>query len=334
MEYFPKIPVPIQLAHPHDLLTRFFLFDAELFAGLLENYGNTGVIRQIDRDSLRNETPTTVNYHLQEVIGDLRYSAKFNTGGLSKVFLFFEHQSTKVKRFCLRCLRKLLEFYESCEGSSELLCDDGKFPYAVVVLLYHGETLWDVLQQMSDLVLLPAGAERQFLSFPVVVIDLSKIPKEELKGHPALMALLDALQSASEGKLAENFSRIVGYFETINDDPRTYGWLNAITHYFFAVTKADEEIVTATVSKILDKQETEKMVMSTMEELFTKGKLEGKLESEIKSVLTTLKKRFKIVPKSISQSVNSYKDPMALESLFELAMDCETLEEFEQGLAH
>ncbi|MDR1271248.1 MAG: hypothetical protein LBK82_17190, partial [Planctomycetaceae bacterium] len=39
MEFFPQIPVPIQLAHPHDLLTRYFLIDVELFAGLLENYG-------------------------------------------------------------------------------------------------------------------------------------------------------------------------------------------------------------------------------------------------------------------------------------------------------
>ncbi|MDR2704432.1 MAG: hypothetical protein LBC02_01510 [Planctomycetaceae bacterium] len=72
------------------------------------------------------------------------------------------------------------------------------------------------------------------------------------------------------------------------------------------------------------------MVVSTMEELFTQGEKKGKTQD----VLKILTKRFKYVPESISQSVNSYTDLIALDSLFELAMDCETLAEFERELVH
>jgi hypothetical protein len=72
------------------------------------------------------------------------------------------------------------------------------------------------------------------------------------------------------------------------------------------------------------------MVTSTLEELF----LKGKTESKIQAVLKVLNKRFKKVPRSVSQSVNSYTDLIALDSLFELALDCETLAEFERELAH
>jgi hypothetical protein len=93
----------ITLAHPHDLLTRYFLIDVELFTCLLEHYDGTGVIRLIDLRSLQCESPTTIDENLQEVIGDLRFSANFNVGGFSKVFFFFEHQSKKINRFCIRC---------------------------------------------------------------------------------------------------------------------------------------------------------------------------------------------------------------------------------------
>jgi hypothetical protein len=217
-------------------------------------------------------------------------------------------------------------------------------------VLYHGKASWKKLLQMGDLVTLPPGADRHFLSVPVIVIDLSQIQPKDLNGPPALVALLDTLQSASQGKLPENFDRIVGYFEQIKEDPRTSGWLNSLTRYFLAVTKTNTEVVAGTLSKVLDKKEAEKMITSTLGEQFlqgkkegikegikegkTKGKKEGEIRGKAQSILKILDKRFKKIPRSISQSVNSYTDSIALDSLVELALDCKTLTEFKQALAH
>jgi flagellar biosynthesis/type III secretory pathway protein FliH len=65
-----------------------------------------------------------------------------------------------------------------------------------------------------------------------------------------------------------------------------------------------------------------------------KGKIEGEIKGRVLAILTILSKRFKNVPHSISRSLNLYSDPIALESLTISALDCETLEEFEQELAH
>ncbi|MDR0337915.1 MAG: Rpn family recombination-promoting nuclease/putative transposase [Planctomycetaceae bacterium] len=344
MEIFPEVSAKVELAHPHDLVVRYFLVDTELFANLMNHYGDSEIIRLIDLNSLRCESPITVDDHLQEVIGDLRFSANFKNGGYSKVLLFFEHQSKKEKRQqWLRGLRKLLEFYESCESDQEnMMTNDGKYPYVVMVILYHGKTPWEELLQIEDMVSLPVGVDRHFLSVPTILIDVSRIPHEKLKGPPALVALLDTLQSASSGKLPENFERIIEYFKEIETDQRTYGWLNALTRYFLSITKSDKETVTKTISKVLNEQEAEKMVLSTLEEIFLEGKIEGKIEgkdegkieSKIQDVLKILNKRFRKVPNSILQSVNSYTDLVALDSLFELALDCETLAEFELALAH
>ncbi|MDR1141810.1 MAG: Rpn family recombination-promoting nuclease/putative transposase [Planctomycetaceae bacterium] len=336
MEVFPEISVGVELAHPHDLVVRYFLVDTELFANLMNLYGNSGIIHLIDWNSLRCESPITVDDHLQEVIGDLRFSVNFKDGGYSKVLLFFEHQSKKEKRHqWLRGLRKLLEFYESCESDPEnMMTSDGKYPYVVMVILYHGEIPWEELLQIKDMVSLPIGIDSHFLSVPTILIDVSRIPQEELKGPPALVALLDALQSASSGKLPENFDRIIEYFKEAKTDQRTYGWLNALTRYFLSVTKASKKTAARTLSKILNKQEAEKMVVSTLEKHFVKGEKKGRIEGKIQDILKILDKRFGKVPESISQSINSYTDSIALDSLFELALDCETLAEFERELVH
>jgi hypothetical protein len=338
MEVFPEVSQWIDLAHPHDLVVRYFLVDTELFASLMSLYGSSGIVRLIDLNSLRCESPITVDDHLQEVIGDLRFSVNFKDSGYSKVFFFFEHQSKKEKRHqWLRGLRKVVEFYEGCESDTEnMITGDGKYPYVVMVILYHGVTPWEELLQIEDMVSLPNGIDidHHFLSIPTILIDVSRIPHEELKGPPALVALLDTLQSASSGKLPENFERIIEYFKEVKTDPRAYGWLNALTRYFLAITKTSKETVVRTISKVLNKQEAEPMVMSTLEEYFVNGAKKGAIESKIQDILKILTKRFEKIPKSISQPLSSYTDLIALESLFELALDCKTLAEFERELVH
>ncbi|MDR2345852.1 MAG: DUF4351 domain-containing protein [Planctomycetaceae bacterium] len=80
------------------------------------------------------------------------------------------------------------------------------------------------------------------------------------------------------------------------------------------------------------------MFISTLEKKFIQGIQEGIQEGiqkgKTQDILKILNKRFKSVPDSVVQSLNSYTDIIALDSLFELALDCENLTEFEQALAH
>jgi hypothetical protein len=348
---FPNISIGFELAHPHDLLARYFLIDKELMASMLEHYDGTGIVRALDLRALRCESPITIDCNLQEVISDLRFSTKFKNGDYSKVFLFFEHQSKKIRLYSLHCLRKILEFYEEWAADPKnAIAEGGKFPYPLVVILYHGNISWRELLQIANLIAVPQGVDDKVLWFQSILIDLSKIRCEELQGHPALIALFDTLQSYSEGKLPESLERIVGHFEEIKTDPRTTGWRNSIIRYAMATAKINAKIIVREFSKIFNKKEIENMVMSTMEELYTNGKLEGRLEGKlegklegelkgetkkaIQSVLRLLNKRFHKVPESISHTVNSYTDLIVLDSLFDRAWECKTLAEFEQDLVH
>ncbi|MDR2761596.1 MAG: hypothetical protein LBB88_03235, partial [Planctomycetaceae bacterium] len=67
------------------------------------------------------------------------------------------------------------------------------------------------------------------------------------------------------------------------------------------------------------------------------GREEGREEGEIirskKNILSCLSKRFKHpVPRDIQDSVNSYSDLIALESLFQRSLDSDSLDEFREYL--
>jgi len=58
------------------------------------------------------------------------------------------------------------------------------------------------------------------------------------------------------------------------------------------------------------------------------AKREGLAEGKAESILLTLTKRFKTVPKPLEEQVLAITDLARLEKLADFAFDCETLEEF------
>ena len=62
------------------------------------------------------------------------------------------------------------------------------------------------------------------------------------------------------------------------------------------------------------------------------GKIEGKVEEKIKDILKLLHFRFDQVPGEITVELNGRTDLVALDSLFALAYQCETLDEFAKAL--
>ncbi|MDR1744288.1 MAG: Rpn family recombination-promoting nuclease/putative transposase, partial [Planctomycetota bacterium] len=63
--------------HPHDLLVRNVLADADIAADLLRNYLAAEWASALEWDSLKREPGETVAPNLSKLVGDLRYSARF-----------------------------------------------------------------------------------------------------------------------------------------------------------------------------------------------------------------------------------------------------------------
>jgi hypothetical protein len=324
----------IDLAHPHDHLARRFLIGPELMADLLRYYPQKATdqktIGLLDLKHLECKSPISIDENLVQGIGDLRFLASFKgSNRQSNVFLLFEHQSEIDRRIRLRGLDYIIQSYNQFEETNK---GKKKLPYPIVVILYHGKTSWKHLPEMDDMIDIVPGAESGLLKYTLILIDISVIPKEKFKGHPALMALLETLQLASEGKLVANFDRIADYFTPIKTDPRIKGWLRSLARYAMSVGKIGTELIVKAYSKVFNEREAQKMAMTTAQELLLEGRAEGEAIGKKQTILTVLDTRFGKVPQGIIKSVNSYTDSIALKSLTVLATKCKSLDDFKEGV--
>ncbi|MDR0609341.1 MAG: Rpn family recombination-promoting nuclease/putative transposase, partial [Planctomycetaceae bacterium] len=228
-----------ELAHPHDLLVRRFLAEPELMSDLMTFYvrqtNDQKIIQLIDLAHLRCESPININADLVETIGDLRFSTRFKANRQpSTVFLLFEHQSTIDQHFRVRGLDYIVQSYKNFKKKTK---GKLKYPYPIVVVLYHGAIPWKELQEMDDMIEMVPGVEKNLLRYILILIDLSLIPTDELQGHPALQALIETLQLSSKGELAIQFEHVAEHFTAIKDDPRAESWLHSLVRYGLAVSK-------------------------------------------------------------------------------------------------
>ena len=324
-----------ELAHPHDLLARYFLVDPELTADLLTYYIDSEVVSLLDLEQLRCESPVNVDKNLIEVIGDLRFSTVFKrTERQSNVFVFLEHQSTVDDLICLRVLDYIIKSYWEYIDTlkqAEKGCPKS-LPCPIAVILYHGKKPWKMLKRMRDLIDSVPGFPKDLLDFPIFLIDLPRIPPEQLKGHPALVALLETLQLGSVGKLEAGFDRVAGRLTAVRNDPRAPGWMKALVKYTISLCRIGQEAIYNAYHKILNEREARKMAMSTAQELRLEGEAKGKAEGKKEAILDCLSARFGKVPKTIRDTVNSYSDLIALKSLVGFAGTCESLDDFADGL--
>jgi predicted transposase YdaD len=320
-----------EIAHPHDRLARYYLVDSELVADLLTYYVDPDVVSLLDLKRLRCESPINVDNNLTQVIGDIRHSTVFKrTSRESKVFVFLEHQSTTDELMSFRALEQVVKAFRDYIDNAKQ--KPKSFPCPIVVILYHGKRPWGMLKRMRDLIDSVPGFPKNLLDFPIFLIDLSRIPKEQLQGHPALIVLLEALQLGAEGKLESGFDQVTARLSAVRNDPRAAGWMKALVRYTLSTCRIGQDAIIQAFTKILDKKEAEKMAMSTAQELILEGKAEGKAEAGRNMVLRLLRKKFREVPKEIEKAVLAMSDPIALESLLDHADDSKTLGDFATAL--
>ena len=319
----------LELAHPHDLLVRRFLTDPELMADLLRHYpqnpAEQRMVALLDLERLVCKDPVTVNERLAEIRGDLRFSTSFKEiDREANVYLLFEHQSTKDPKFRLRGLDSIIQeykkFWESTKGQA-------KFPYPIVLVLYHGTAPWEQVPVMDDLIEIAPGMMTGLLNYLLIFVDISPLLRGEFKGHPVLQTVLESLQLGSKGELADNFEQVIERLLVVKNDPRMGDWLPSLGFYAMSVDDIDMEQVAKAFSKIVNKEEANRMTTTTAEKLLIQGETKGKAEM----VLKALRKKFEQVPQEIEKSVLGMSDPIALESLLEHVFDSNTLEEFVAG---
>lgn len=328
-----------EISHPHDLLVRLFLNEPDLASDLFKNYLTEEWVELVDFDSLRRESTESVDRNLSERLADLRYSTKIKGSNEElNVFVFLEHQSRPDRFMAFRLLEYICAAYRqhlSAAGERK----DTTFPLPLAVVLHHGKTPWKKVLAMRELFDTQHDMWANTLKFPICLIDLAKIPGEQLRGHPAVCALLDSLQSASEGRLPERVTNIFRRLQNVREESRLKTWSTALATYYLAVQgKGQENLDTLlhALETLYSVREAEKMTttfaQSWKEEGFAIGEAVGEVKGQAKSVIKFLELRFGEVPAGVQKKLMDLRDGSRVERLLELAATCQSLREFQKAL--
>jgi hypothetical protein len=290
IETFPS------LAHPHDLLVRHVLSDPELAADFLRHYVDPGIIGQLELSRLRCEAPESIDSGLAEFQGDLPFSTCFRQGGRrAEVLVFLEHQSRADRLISFRILEYIVKSYRvhltAGKGKGG---EAGTFPYALAVVLYHGKKPWRELPRMRDLLIgVPAGVDVSgYLDYPLHLVDLAALPEGEIRGEPAVRALLSALRAHSSGGLAKRLPAIVDMLAESAGDARFPGWLQAFIHYIMSRCRPEGGLkaIRDIWRRFVNEREAEKMTATLAEELILEGLEKGRAEGRAEALRVALRK--------------------------------------------
>ena len=335
------------VSQPHDLLVKHFLSELYLASDLFKNYLAEEWVELVDFDSLKQESTETVDRSLAELRSDLRYSTKLKGANEELgVFVVLEHQSRPDRFMAFRLLGYIYAAYQqhlSATGKRK----DTAFPPPLTVVLHHGKAPWKKVLTMRELLSSQHDMWMDTLKFPICLIDLARIPPEQLRGHPALCVLLDSLQSASAGRFPERLPEILGRLKNVREEGKLKSWSMAVSTYFTAVqgkAKENTDILFHALKALLGAREAEKMTATIADGWKAEGRAEGKAEGKaegmaegavrgkIESLTLFLESRFDEVPASIQKKLASLHDAGHIERLTRLAATCQSLKEFQKAL--
>jgi predicted transposase YdaD len=331
------------ISRPHDLLVKSFLSEPDLASDLFKNYFASEWVELVDFDNLKGESTETVDRDLSELRADFRYSAKFkDTDEDLEVSVFLEYQSRPDRFMSFRLLRYVCAAYQQhLEAVGEK--KNTTFPFPLAVVLHHGKSPWKKVLPMRELIDRKPGMAMDILQLPICLIDLARIPGDQLRGHPAVCALLDSLQSASVGRLQDRATGIFSRLRNVREEGRLKSWSTVLATYYLAVQgKVQENFDTLlqALKTLYSIREAEKLTVtfaqSWIEEGIAigeaKGKEAGKAEGKIEAALTVLESRFGAVPVATQKKLMKLQDTSRVEKMVKLAATCQSLKEFQKAL--
>ena len=326
---------PTDISHPHDRVVKTFLSELDLASSLFKNYLADEWVDLVDFDSLKGESTETVDRDLSELRADLRYSARFKgTDEELKVFVFLEHQSRPDRFMSFRLLRYVCAAYQQhLEAVGEK--KDTTFPFPLAVVLHHGKSPWKKVLPMRELIDVKPGMAMDILQLPICLIDLARIPGDQLRGHPAVCALLDSLQSASAGQLPDRVKGVFRRLRNVREESRLKAWSTALATYYLAVQgKVQENFDTLlqALKTLYSIREAEKMTVTFAQHWREEGIAIGEAKGQAKSAVMVLESRFGEIPASIQKKLMNLRDASRLGEILKLAATCQSLKEFQKAL--
>ena len=285
--------------NPHDALVRAVLGQPEHARGVLRAIVPPAVASAVDWSRLTLQPGSFVDVGQVSRHTDLLYAVRWRAGGVLRLYLLFEHQSTPpteglMAHRLLRYMGRIWDRWRTEHPTAAAL------PTILPIVLYHGTAAWSEPRAFDALLDAPAAARPALgpylVRFEYLLHDLSAISDEELRtaaGQTAVVRLMElCLKHAWAGAgLLEVLRRGMDVVREVVLAPNGLEALAQVIRYILEVAEIEE----AALQELLNRgigPETKDTVMTTAQRLIEKGRQEGRQDGRQEILLRQLRRRF------------------------------------------
>jgi hypothetical protein len=297
---------------------------------LIENCLPPGMIEPLNLQEMQPLPNNDFGKGLDEHIIDLKFIAPTKEGrGEALAMIFTEHKSYPDNNVSFQIGRDLFAGWIAWWiNNNKPDLKQHPLPAPILILLYNGKEPLSVLR-LKEIVTKIRGLEIFIPDFEIWVVDLSKIPPEKIRGNPVTKASLLALKYGGEGTITEHLSDIFENYRSLplNDELRE-NVQNIVEYAHSNNNNLNISQVENALENVFPESEIKIMTNVMLKDI----RAEGKAEGEAKIILRTLTRRLGHVPESVREQLDEIKDIERLDQLADVALDCQSLDEFEKQL--
>ena len=204
------------------------------------------------------------------LVGQTRDGA--GQGGSLTVSLLLEHKHKPDRLASLQVLDYMVRMHQHHLRQGQPLGP------IIAVLVYHGTGRWTTARTIDELLAGPRTLRRFHPHFDLPMLDLSRVPDDQMPHSPLLRAGLLLLKYVDAPDFGDRVVRIIPEAVADTTNALRLQWLRAaLTYARLASSQFREEQLRQLVSNLRD-PESRDFTMTLTEELHLKGKAEGKME--------------------------------------------------------
>ena len=192
-----------KIVHPHDHYFKLMMSNPKVVTEFFNSYLPTNLKSALNFETIIQQKNSYVSDELKEQEVDLLFSVEFN-GRQGYVYLLLEAQVMPDKFMAFRMLKYMVAIMDDHLKKNK----KGSLPIVIPLVLYSGWREYNYSTDLFDLFGEDKEVAKDILWKPFKLIDLSKIPDEELKNGCMYGIVARMLKHAHE-KDAINFLKSI-----------------------------------------------------------------------------------------------------------------------------
>jgi len=324
----------------HDLFAKVAFGEPRRAGDFLRHYSVPAIRKHIDLDQLVPIANQFFSAGFQQISLDIPFISWLRDKiGKAEVLMVLEHKSFPCVFTALQVATcaHVVNYTDWKKAGRPKSKKNFKLRIPICVVIYCGDSDW--VEEMHSDDMYDDVPEELWEYVPrhrVVFINLNRYGYGQLPGQPSTQAAVETMKRAKDGTFKENLPHILQKVSSDSLETQIDDLLIGICSYCNAVTDITQTEIDEVIKQTFLGERGTQMAEAVQKGMwvvgFESGVAKEKVRGKVEAILKILRFRFENVPDEITTSLGAMSDPVALDSLMEHALGCDSLEDFADSL--